>query len=344
MPAFNVGRVLGPALASVLAQTYAPFEIILLDDGSSDETGDVARGFGGPRIRYVRNETNLGGYQTMNKAIGLARGDLIAVYHSDDIYDPTIIEREVAFLEAHPEAGAVFCLDRFMDDAGKIFGEARLPPELACRALLRYEEVFRALLRHKNIFLRCPTFMARRGVFDEVGLFDAETYDIAADVDMWIRIVRRFPIGVLDEHLMTYRVGGGQWSSRHNYLRTDQELFFSIMDRYLEVDGWRDRLKGDDLLEYRHHRCADETFRALNWLIRGDRARALALLPAGYPWAALAAKPSVRKLRLLALRIAAYALARAHPRRDVRSLAHRLAYRRRFLPQGVEPKAARHVA
>jgi glycosyltransferase involved in cell wall biosynthesis len=302
MAGYNAARFLERALKSVLAQTYPAIEIVFVDDGSTDGTLEVARSVGGDRARYFRNESNRGGYQAMNRAIGEARGSLLAVYHSDDIYGPGIVEREVAFLTAHPQAGAVFCLDDYIDDEDRVIGRTTMPEELRKKELLTYDDVFPFLLRRKNVLFRCPTFLTRRATLDAVGLFDAETFDIAADLDLWIRIARRYPVGILDERLMSYRFGDSRWSNRYRRLRTEPELFFPIMDRYLEVDGWRSKLGPDDLTEYAFHRCDDETFRAANFVIRGDPAAARALLAHPYPWRTLAIALRRRKLRVLLLR------------------------------------------
>ena len=238
----------------------------------------------------------------MNKAVSLAKGDLVAIYHSDDIYEPTIVEKEVAYLNSHPHAGAVFCLAHFLDYEGKIFGGYTLPHEFSKKASFGYEDIFPFLLLHKNILLCCPTFIARRKVLDAVGPFDAERFDIAADLDMWIRIARKFPIGILNERLMKYRVGKGQWSQRYKHLRVEQELYFSIMDLYLKEDGWLQKLNHSELVEYSFHRCDDETFRATNLIIRGDIAKASELLRRPYPWGTLINNIRRRKLRVLLLR------------------------------------------
>lgn len=343
MPAFNVGMVLQPALDSLMHQTYPWSELILVDDGSSDETSTVAQACLDDRIRYIRNATNLGGYQTMNKAVSLATGDLVAIYHADDIYEPTIVEKEVAYLQSHPALGAVFSMDHYIDDQGRIFGGTSLPPEFRGRDSLSYDEVFPYLLRHKNVLFRCPTFMARRTVLDAVGPFDAERYDIAADIDMWIRILRQYPVGILEERLVRYRAGKSQWSTRYNYLRTTPELCFLIMDRYLMEDNWSMRLSRSDLSEYAFHRCEDETFRALNWLLKGEPSRAAELLRHGYPWAALLLRPSLQKARLLAFRALLGLGVRLFPAQWVQQLLYRQVYRRRFVPNQPETSPARSL-
>src|SRR5260370_40341010 len=88
-----------------------------MDDASTDGTREVALGFG-ERVKYHQQETNRGIYGNANDGIAMARGEYIAIYHADDIYDARIIERAVAFLERYPEAGAVFWQDIFIEPGG----------------------------------------------------------------------------------------------------------------------------------------------------------------------------------------------------------------------------------
>jgi hypothetical protein len=209
------------------------------------------------------------------------------------------VEKEAAYLRCHPEAGAVFCMDHYIDDDGKIFGGTNLPLEFHGRETLNYKDVFPFLVRRRNILFRCPTFMTRRKVLDTVGVFAPETYDIASDLEMWIRIVRRFPIGILPERLMRYRVGRQQWSFRYKRLRTEEAWEFLVMDYYIETDGWREKLSPSDLREYAFHRCDDETFRAANFVIQGNADEARKLLQRSYPLSTFLANIRRRKLRVL---------------------------------------------
>jgi GT2 family glycosyltransferase len=304
MPGYNVETTLTHAVESVFRQTYDNIEVILVDDGSTDATEAIARTFKDRRFRYERNKKNMGGFQTMNKAISLATGEFVAVYHTDDIYGTDIVAKEAAYLEDHPEAGAVFCLSRFMDQDGRIYGNMTLPAVFKGRPTLTYDEVFPFLLRNKNILFCCPTFMARRTALESVGPFDAVNYDVAADLDMWIRILRRYPVGVIDEPLMSYRHSKSQWSSRYNKLRTTPELYFSIMDHYLEVDGWRARLSAGDLTEYAFHRQDDDTKRAGNQVILGNYEGAMNLVRTPFPWRTLLTNLRRRKFRVLLMHAA----------------------------------------
>ena len=238
----------------------------------------------------------------MNKVADMAKGELIAIYHSDDVYEPNIVEKEVAFLTSHPEAGAVFAMDHFIDGDGRLYGGLNVPPELAGKELLHYEDVFTYMLRHGCTMFVCPTFMVWRRVFAEVGPFQPERFDIASDLEMWLRLMRRYPVGILNERLMRYRHCPSQWSQRWRRLRTESDREFDVMDDYLEKDGWPDKLRSADLIEYRFRRCDDHTTRAANLVILGDTGRARELLRGGYPFRTLLNGIRRRKLRVLLLR------------------------------------------
>lgn len=302
VPTYNDGPFVLQSLGSIINQTYSNIEILIGDDASADHTSEIVRSLEDSRIKYHRNETNLGQFENVNRLIQRAKGEYIAIYHSDDIYEPRIVENEVSFLKSHPEVGAVFALDRWIDTHGRVHGETRLPQGVPPHTPLSLSNVLPVLLRNKNCLLRAPTFMGRVEVFRRVGLFNTSEFDTAGDLEMWLRILTEFKIAILDEHLMRYRSGATQVSRRYNYLRTCEEHFFPIMDRYLGMKGVADRLSPVSLREYAFHRCDDETFRAANWLIRGNAAGARALLLRPFPWRTLFTNFRRRKLRVLLLR------------------------------------------
>jgi glycosyltransferase involved in cell wall biosynthesis len=299
--AYNVERFLGEALRSILSQTYRNTEIILVDNGSSDRTFEVAQSFRDDRFRCFRIPENIGGYQAMNRVAAMAQGELIAIYHSDDVYESNIVEKEVAFLRSHPEAAAVFAMTHFIDEDGLVNGGLDVPPELAGKGLLRFEDVFPYMLRHGCTMFVCPTFMVWRRIFEEVGPFQPDRFDIASDVEMWLRLMRRYPVGILNERLMRYRRHARQWTRRWRRLRTESSRELDVMETYLERDGWN-KLRRADLVEYRFRRCDDHTTRAANFVILGDTGQARELLRGRYPFGALLNGIRRRKLRVLLLR------------------------------------------
>jgi hypothetical protein len=297
VPAYNAARFLREALDSLLAQSYKNTEIILIDDASTDATPEIAAEYF-DRITYVRQPSNLGIYGNVNAGITRARGDLIAVYHADDVYLPTIVEAEVAYLNAHPEVGAVFALAIFIDAQSREYGRMLLPREVCGERPLDYRTVLNALLRHKNHFMICPTAMVRASVYREVGSYRPR-YGIASDLEMWLRIAGRYPIAVLESHLIKYRRFHGSSSERHDHLRTSPEEYFLIVDERLDCGG---RALAEDraIADYEAHRSEDRLMAAISYYIKGQSAdgrRALSELRVG----TILRSRQVQRWRLLAL-------------------------------------------
>lgn len=282
VPVFNGADHLRESLESILAQTYPDLEVLVMDDASTDATPDVIASFG-DRVRGIRQATNKGIYGNTNDGIAAASGEYIAFYHADDLYDPAIVSSEVEFLERHPEVGAVFCKDILVDASGNEFGRVELPPEVRGEAPLDFAAVFNALLTHKNPFLRCPSAMVRKRVYDEVGVFRDEEFLNTSDLEMWLRLARRHRIAILDRHLFWYRSGHGNSSGRYHHLRTAPNRYFPIMDLYLEQHGGRDVATTAALRAYEGHRAEDRIMRAVSHYVRGDRSSAAQLLGRVHP-------------------------------------------------------------
>ena len=268
VPSYNGAAYLREALDSLLAQTYPSIEIILLDDASTDETPTIAAGYAG-KLSYVRQPKNLGIYDNVNVGIARARGSLIATYHADDIYLPTIVEAQVAYLQAHGEVGAVFCSDIMVDAEGQEYGRLALQPEVRGEQPLDYPAVLNALLKYKNRFLVCPTAMVRAAVHADVGVYRQARYRNTADLEMWLRIAQSYPIAVLESHLMKYRHFHGNSSQRYHRLRTAPENFFVIIDEYL-AQGARRYATPAALLNYEAHRSEDRLMAAISHYIKGE--------------------------------------------------------------------------
>lgn len=118
VPCFNHERFLPTTIGSVLAQTHTDWELILVDDRSSDRSVEVARSFGEPRIRVFENDSNLGTYGTQNEGLKHATGVWVAILNSDDYWAPTKLEEQLALMEKHPEASFCYTLGAVVDDEG----------------------------------------------------------------------------------------------------------------------------------------------------------------------------------------------------------------------------------
>jgi glycosyltransferase involved in cell wall biosynthesis len=215
IPTFNSARYLPLTLQSILAQESISFEIIVVDDGSTDDTQDIVAALGGDsRLRYVKQPASGGPSGPRNAGIRLARGAFVALCDSDDIMAAGKLREAVAFLKASPSLGLVFTdMVLFEDDGGdvpgtflsKCAGFQLLPKKQIAEKwyLLDREAAFEALL--SDNFVGISGIVAPRHVLLEVGGFD-ETLSPAADWDLALRVTRAHQVGYLDMIGHRYRL------------------------------------------------------------------------------------------------------------------------------------------
>lgn len=194
------------ALDSILAQTLRDFELLVIDDGSTDGTPAILAACGDPRIKVVRQE-NRGLAAALNRGLDLARGRYVARMDADDVCLPERLERQVAFMEAHPEVaisgGWVRAQGGGRDQAWRCPTHAA---EVRCRLL------FHSVLAH-------PSVMIRKEAVLREGLYYDEAFRYAQDYDLWQRASRRLGVANLGEVLLDYRVGGWQGEGKRDRQR-----------------------------------------------------------------------------------------------------------------------------
>jgi len=175
MPAYNAEKYIGQAIESVLNQTYQDFELIIVDDGSTDRTAARIGRYDDRRIKYTRDfNHNLGIVLALNRGLELAKGDYIARHDADDISEPTRFEKQVAFLDTHPEYA--ICGTWMKDMASdRIY---QYPEDPNYRQMLVF------------CYVAHPTVMMRREVYDTIGGYDEDfNMGCCEDYDYWLRIV-----------------------------------------------------------------------------------------------------------------------------------------------------------
>jgi glycosyltransferase involved in cell wall biosynthesis len=196
-------RFLPAAVESVLAQTVADWELVIIDDGSTDHTPAAVRPYlADPRVRYFRSD-RLGQPRAKNLGAGLARGEVIAYLDADDAWKPTKLEKQLVLLRDRPQVGVCFCRRSLIDEQGNPL-PGKDPPAPRGRV------VPAMFLRN---FVCFSSVVVRRQVFDHVGGFDPE-WDLAIDYDLWLRAARHTEFDSVDEELVLYRTGHGNLSKR----------------------------------------------------------------------------------------------------------------------------------
>jgi glycosyltransferase involved in cell wall biosynthesis len=234
IPTWNGAAFLSTALQSALAQTYSDFELLLVDDASTDTTLDVAGAFPDPRLRIHRNDRRLGIPGNWNHCLELARGTYVKFLFQDDVLDRRALAKLVAALEAVPAASFAFSRREIRHEG----------PDIADLPLLgaRYSDVvsaFYATLRGPfdgidlvrqglqtgrdlavNVVGEPSFVLLRREAVIRAGGFDSSFAQLV-DWEMWLRLARDSPVVFVDESLGVFRVhAGGQSASNHRRLRT----------------------------------------------------------------------------------------------------------------------------
>ncbi|WP_374334976.1 glycosyltransferase family 2 protein [Leeia sp.] len=295
VPAYNAEKTIRETLVSLLAQTYANLKILVVDNASTDGTVSIVEALSDARIQLHRNAENLGGEGNFNRCIQLADGKYTAIFHADDIYEPEMVAQQVAFLEAHPSAGAVFTEASLIDASGKVFGGIQFPSTLrAAGALLDFTTLFKAVLKHSN-FLVCPSVMVRTTVYQqEIKSWRGELYKSSADLDVWLRIAQHHKVGLLPAALMRYRISADQFSAKVR-LQVERPDFFLVMDSYLANTPVSQLLDEQDLDNYAKLDRRDKVMRAVNAVVAGQASMAKPLLTGVFSWAALKAALQTKK-------------------------------------------------
>jgi glycosyltransferase involved in cell wall biosynthesis len=232
VPAYNVELYVGPALDSVRAQTYADFEVVVVDDGSTDATGEILAGYAA-RDRRVRiiTQSNRGLSAARNAALRASRGRNLAILDSDDLWQPIYLESQLAILDAHPEVDIVTANARYLG------GPASGQPARPCPDPRPAPDLANMIADETAVFIMS---VFRRRVYEIVGGFD-EKFRTNEDYDYWLRAAVagcRFTRN--DAPLGYYRLRGDSLSANDvrmlsGILRVYSKLRPSIEDRPAEL-------------------------------------------------------------------------------------------------------------
>lgn len=193
IPVFNQEQFLGECMRSILGQSYRNLEIIVVDDASTDESGNVVNALQDDRIILTRNKTNIGLAATVNEAIRRSRGEFIARMDADDIAVPNRVEMQVAFMQSHSEVS-------ISGGAMQSFGHSnflhRFPmTHEACKAQLLF-----------NVCFGHPTVMFRKSMFDGRDTwYNEELRQYSEEYELWCRLVDRFTFANVPNVLLRYR-------------------------------------------------------------------------------------------------------------------------------------------
>ena len=259
IPAFNAARFLPFSLESVVSQTFDDWRILLVDDGSTDNTAEAVAPFLdrlGSKIRYIKQE-NRGLPAARNTAIRASTAEFLALLDADDVWLPCRLSESLKILRERPQVGLVYGLITGIDQENR--------PGITWGGNLRDGDGHIATqIYMRKVDLPCPTITFRRKCLDEVGFFD-ETMRATEDRDLWLRIALRYEVGFVPKVLAYYRLSP-------NSMSTDPQRMLQAQLKFIR------KHYGSEGCGLRPRQIA---------LARSYKQRAEALKVQSQPWAAL---------------------------------------------------------
>ena len=197
MPVYNCQKFLKQAIESILTQTYTDFELIIMDNCSTDGSYEIEQEYAkkDPRVRVFRNEENVGITNNRNRGLDHVRGRYVANMDSDDVSQPQRLAAQVEFMDAHPEVGIVGAQLNIIDENGTILKPRPYPLQ---------DAQIRKLIFTTGPFAQ-PVTMIRKEVYDKIGKYNKQ-YEPSDDLDFAVRAGQFFKFANLDKTLLHYRI------------------------------------------------------------------------------------------------------------------------------------------
>jgi len=228
IPTYNRGYIIRDAIESALSQTYRNFEIVIIDDGSSDNTREIVEGFRDARVRYLRHDHNRSCSAAYNTGIAAATGQLVAFLDSDDLWEPDYLERQLAFFTRHPEADVVFTDTQIREESRTVpslIGLMKAFPRLLEAQTKAEEYVFSSRQLYVCLLEEVPikptACVVRREMFEKAGVFD-ENCPSGTDWDLFLRFSHSACFGYIDLPLVVQRRTP---DATHQRFREQDKLF-----------------------------------------------------------------------------------------------------------------------
>ena len=195
MSVYNGEKYLNEAIDSILGQTFKDFEFLIVNDGSTDKTGEILESYNDPRIKAINNKKNIGLTKSLNKGLKISKGEYIARMDADDVSMPERLEKELEFLEQNRNVGLVGTDYLFINEKGKVVHIVKC---------LNGSRELKEKLLEGNQFVH-GSVMLRRECIDKVGTY-REEFKFAQDYDFYLRIAEVYDVANISEPLYKWRI------------------------------------------------------------------------------------------------------------------------------------------
>lgn len=200
IPTFNRGKYLTNLLPKLVDLNIPDYEIIIVDNKSTDDTVKIFKGFTYKDVKFFQNDRNIGMVNNWNRCIELASGDYIILIHADDLVDPKLFTEYYKILIKYPNIGLIFSFPYLIDENDQIIGQKKI---LKGNLVIEGAYLFKILLMTN--FIYASGVLIKKDCYRKAGVF-CEKYNLLPDFDMWLRILLITPAIYLDKPLFSYRI------------------------------------------------------------------------------------------------------------------------------------------
>lgn len=247
IPSYNHEKYIKKAIDSVLEQTYKDFELIIIDDCSSDKSKKIIEKYQDKKIKKLYNDKNLGAVETLNSLIEMAKGEYIALLNSDDYWEKNKLEKQVDILDSNNSIAACFTWADFIDSNNKLIIQDQ--PNIFQKRNRKQEEWLRYFFDYGNCLCH-PSVMIRKKVYEQIGKYN-KIFRQLPDYDFWVRLIKKYNIHIIEENLTHFRILENEQKNasylndkNKNLIIYENQLiktkFFDGLDRRLFYKGFKD--------------------------------------------------------------------------------------------------------
>ena len=308
IPTFNKASFLRESIQSVLCQTFEDYELVVLDDASTDDTPIVVKAFGDYRIKYIRHTENIGLPANFNECLRKARADYVIIFHDDDVMLPELLECEVSTLESYPEVAFVHAPVQVIDADGCVYS---VPPN-KWPPLTEGTEFVKLFCSSFDYGVTMSSVMMRKSIALSLGGFN-ETFPFSLDANLWQRMAFQGKVAFVNRILLSNRVHSGQTTRKvlmhrsqmlGDRIRFAEETRRLLLDHHVNIDRSISRQLSrhisSDLTQLRCQGANSEQIVRYFWAaVRLDRRAVLSLRLLVYLPLALLPMSLVRALKKL---------------------------------------------
>jgi glycosyltransferase involved in cell wall biosynthesis len=234
IPTYNRAHYLKEAIESVLNQTYTDYELLVVDNASTDNTEEVVKSFNDKRIKYIKNEKNIGMVNNWNKCIDLAQGKYLIIFHDDDIMKPELLEKEINILNRYDDVVIVATNVTLIDEDNNVLKRKNI--RINEDIIFKKEDFIRKIYK-ENLYLPCPTVMMRLSFINKYNLRFEEEVGLGCDTYLWFKInLLPKKIYLINKSYLYYR------------LHKDQDSFKNFIDMEIKLFNNAEKLLKDNNL------------------------------------------------------------------------------------------------